>query len=196
MRQIRNAKSHKFTIRGGRLISKTDNNPIDRTEIEMLAQKLRNLFEWYFRFVLGQTVCIPKFGFLVLYTICEKIYKDVDDLSAWIKGLQVDFLPQEALDLNREERWKERIVRVWQKIEAKLSSGLSPQEQVREFLSEHRDLLIQKTKEHSKDVASELRKVANQLTNAKDKENFLCLSNYLILFGEVVDGRRSHPSKS
>ena len=65
-----------------------------------------------------------------------------------------------------------------------------------EFLLEHRGLLIEKAKDHAKDVASELRNLSDQLTNPKDKEMFLWLSKYVIAFGEVMDALTSQPSKS
>src|SRR5438094_3285721 len=198
MRRIRNAKSHKFTIRNGRLVGKTDNSPIaiDRTEIAMLSDKLGDLFQWYFRFVLGQTFCIPKFGLLLIYTICEKASRDIDDLNAYIEELQTEFLPQGALERNRKQGWKDRLRKVGQKIKVKIPIPLLQKDQVSEFLLEHRGLLIEKAKDHAKDVASELRNLSDQLTNPKDKEMFLWLSKYVIAFGEVMDALTSQPSKS
>jgi len=193
MRQIRNARYHRFTIRKGKLITNSETSPkeIDKTEIAALSEKLENLCSWYFRFVLGAALCIPKFGFLLIYTIFESANRDVDALRSYIEELETDLLPRSALHPTKRAPWNDRFRDAWRKLRFKNPLGLFKKDPLAEFFSEHRQLLTEKAKEHSKDVASELCHISDQLVNPKDKEMLVWLSKYAITFGELLNSRKS-----
>jgi len=186
MRDIRTARSHKFTARDNRLIFYTDNKEemeIDTNSITQLAANLADLWFWYYRFLLGHTFFIPKFGFLFAYTVIEKMKRDHASLEAYIEMLKTGLLPTSVFDLKKPRTLLGRVSMVYDRFRRLWLRN----DWFTEFLSENQSVIIPRLKFHAKAVAEEIRRVSNELSNLNDKDNFRLIASYSELFGNNAE---------
>lgn len=89
IRLIRNAASHKFSIRDKWLVDEGNKDIIEVNEIDKIYLKLKKVFNWYMNYIFFHSYYIPKFGLLLLHTAYHEITENRQEYNDYYKGVKL-----------------------------------------------------------------------------------------------------------